>query len=154
MIQKSALKVISKTKNMTTTLTNKKDASSKMSFFTGLESISFKTVSILVILILNITTLSSQTNGMVCGSRLGIKSGTVPEKPKTITLYSAKNFPVIEISSNHTLHKMDDLDNFDYEKIFCSTSPASKNTGPGSQPAQLTSTYNKNQNNKFAPRLN
>lgn len=153
LIQKS----VPKTKNMTTTLTRKNDPSSKMSFFTGMESIGFKTVSILVILILNITTLSSQTNSMVCGSRLGIKSGTVPEKPKTTnpcSVYSIQNFPIIEASGNHALHKMDDFDNFDYEKIFCSNIPANKTTGPGSISPELNNTYTKTTTYKIPSKLN
>lgn len=141
---------------MTTTLTKKNDASSKMSFFTGMESIGFKTVSILVILILNITTLSSQTNGLVCGSRLGIKSGSVPEKPKTISysVYSVQNFPVIEASSNHALHKMDDFDNFDYENIFCSNISSKKTTGPASTPSNATPSHSKNTKLRIQSKLN
>lgn len=139
---------------MTTTLTKKNDASSKMSFFSGMESIGVKTVSILVILILNITTLSSQTNGMVCGSRLGIKSGSVPVKPKAITVYSVQKFPTLEVSDNLALLKMDESDSFDYEILFSSNAPAKRTTGPTSNPTQLTNIYNNNSNVKIAPKVN
>jgi len=139
---------------MTTTQTQKKDPSSRMSYFTGMESIGLKMVSILVILILNSTTLSSQTNSMICGTRLGIKSGIIPEKPKTYTLYAVQRFPKIEIANNNALHKMDDLDLFDYDAIFCNNSTTEKTTGPGSSPKQASNSDRKILKNKFSPTLN
>jgi len=68
---------------MTTTLIKKDNPSSKMNYFTGLESFNFKMVSILFIVVLNITQLSSQNNGSTFKSQPLIYPTSVYYKKQT-----------------------------------------------------------------------
>jgi hypothetical protein len=142
---------------MTTTIIKTKTPSSSMKYITGMESITLKMVSILFIVILNVTSLSSQTvasyNEILMGSSVlpaqqkDLKFNLV-HPAKVYTVYFAKNFPALESTVKTALHPMDDAEHFDYDEILCSVAPVQKNkTGLNPVPYIKSKHYKRNQIN-------
>lgn len=137
-----------------------------MSRFTGLQSFTLKMVSILFIAILNVTSLSSQTSAVEGNEpsksypafqhETDNRKATVPVRPEAAkkeglyTLFSARNFPVLECSAV-VLHAKDDTEVFDYDVIF---GTSRKHTTANLAAALPVKTIKKNQKNSVPPKLN
>ena len=104
-----------------------------MNYFTGMESLNFKMVSILFIVLLNITSLSSQNKVSEFKSKALIyptstyykqkaKCSALHMEKKIYTFYLAKTFPLLEASTKQNLAVKDDSETFDYSTMFCSAS--------------------------------
>lgn len=124
---------------MTSTQIKINNPSSKMSQLTGMNSFSFKVVSILFIIILNITGLSSQNSAPVTRNYSGFikptvsysKKATVVPRPtsqKVHNLHIVRNFPILEGVSKQELTAMEVHELFDYDLIFGNV--FSKTKGP------------------------
>ena len=149
---------------MTTTLIKTNSPSSKMGYFTGMESLSFKMVSILFIVILNITSLSAQTNDPNCQTQTFIyptvtfqaqtKSVIVKHHPKVYTVYIAKTFPTLQASASHALVAMSDTELFDYEQMFTDSTHIRHHKSSKNNSVATAKSSKKNAKNKVAPKLN
>jgi hypothetical protein len=116
---------------MTTTLIQSKNPQAKMHSITGMESLNFKMVSILFIVILNITKLNSQTIAGNFGykNQNSIYASSFPVKEKeqshfvnptrVYTLFMARTFPKLENAAKNNLNKKEDTEAFDYDVLFC-----------------------------------
>jgi hypothetical protein len=121
---------------MTTTVTKTNSPSSKMKTFTGMESFSFKMVSILFIILLNATNISAQSFGPKSSNCSIIKPTMVyhkksttakrPEAPKVYNIHIVREFPILEGVTKQDLKKMDEHEVFDYELIFGSVTSKTK----------------------------
>ncbi len=149
---------------MTTTLIKTNNPSSRIYNLTGLESLSFKMVSILFIVILSVTHLSSQTSdqkGKVhafayadLNSGLESKPMVISVQPRIYTVYIAKNFPTLHSNLSTKLQAMSDSESFDYTEFFTDSLLKKNGAVPKIVSLAVTKSIKKYTKNKVAPKLN
>jgi len=131
---------------------------------TGMESLSFKMVSILFIVILNITYLSSQTsdpNGkteaftyVAVNSLQVSKPAVMVSRAKVYTVYIARTFPTLQCNSNQKLIAMIDSETLDYNELFSESLSSHNVTFVKSTSFEPNRSTKKHSKTKVAPKLN
>lgn len=148
---------------MTTTIIKTKTPASSMKYITGMESITLKAVSILFIVILNVTSLSSQnaesynevlTSTSAFPTQQKDLKFSLVHPVKIYTVFLVKNFPTLESNITSALHSKDDAELFDYEVLLCSAASVQKSkTSLNPVPCIKSKHYKRNQK-KLAPKIN
>ena len=132
----------------------------KGSFLKGIESMNFKMVSILFIVVLNLGTFSAQSNHLVCTTgKLSLtkheplKNAFIGPKYKVYTVFLAKTFPVLEGTTN-SLNFMEESELENYDMLDNILADETFDLLPKVLEVSKVKIVSKNQKNKIAQKLN